>query len=630
MEAELLRFTTAGSVDDGKSTLIGRLLLDSGAILEDQMDAMERASRLRGDAYLDLALLTDGLKAEREQGITIDVAYRYFQTPRRKFIIADTPGHIQYTRNMVTGASTADLAVILVDARNGVVNQSRRHGFIASLLGIPHIVVAINKMDLVGYSEERFQAIMKEYEDFAAKLSVPDLSFIPVSALHGDNVVEASASMPWYGGPTLLRHLENVHIGSGRNLVDFRFPVQMALRGHPDFRGYAGKVASGSIMPGEEVMVLPSGKTTRIRDISPDCGRPAAAGDSVILRLEDELDVSRGDLIVRLRNVPRISDRLDCVLCWMDETPLHPGREYIIQHMTRTVRARVSLVQYRIDVDTLHREQAATLALNEIGRVTLRAARPLFFDPYALNRATGGFIMIDPATQRTVAAGMIRQAVADDGGGRELRSRNASRDISNESSLVSKEERAKRNGHRAAVLWFTGLSGSGKSTIARMLERRLFDLGLRTFALDGDDLRQGLSGDLGFSGADRRENLRRAAEVASLAFEQGAIVLCSFISPFAADRDFARSLVPEGSFLEIYMACDVETCRKRDAKGLYARAARGEIPEFTGLSSPYEIPPNPEILADTRDGPPEAIVESIMTRVLSRYVPGQSPVDKDE
>ncbi|MEJ5200317.1 MAG: sulfate adenylyltransferase subunit CysN, partial [Anaerolineae bacterium] len=498
MAGDLLRFTTAGSVDDGKSTLIGRLLLDCKAILEDQMAAIERASRNRGDPYLDLALLTDGLRAEREQGITIDVAYRYFATPRRKFIIADTPGHIQYTRNMVTGASTADLAVILIDARNGVVTQSKRHGFIASLLGIPHILVAVNKMDLVDYRQEVFEAIAAEYRAFASKLSVPDLTFIPISALRGDNVVESSPHMPWYDGPTLLHYLEHVHVGTGRNLVDFRFPVQMAIRSHPDFRGYAGQIASGTIMPGEEVIVLPSGQTSRVREIVVYGGTlaEAAAGDSVILRLADELDVSRGDMIVRRHNLPLVTDRLECTLCWMSEEPLRLGAPYIVQHTTRQVRGQITTLNYRIDVDTLHREPAATLQLNEIGRVTLETAQPLCCDPYAINRATGGFILIDPYTNNTVAAGMIRRA-AQNGVVALQPPRPHSSDVAWEEATISRAAREARNGHAAAVLWFTGLSGSGKSTIARLLERRLFTLGVQTFRLDGDNVRHGLNGDLG-------------------------------------------------------------------------------------------------------------------------------------
>jgi len=630
MSGDLLRFTTAGSVDDGKSTLIGRLLLDCRAILEDQMAAVEAASRGRGDPYLDLALFTDGLRAEREQGITIDVAYRYFATPRRKFIIADTPGHIQYTRNMVTGASTADLAVILIDAMRGVLTQSKRHGFIASLLGIPHIVVAINKMDLVGYREEVFAALAAEYRAFASKLAIPDLTFIPLSALRGDNVVAKSQHTPWYDGPTLLHHLEHVHVGAGRNLVDFRFPVQLAVRGHPDFRGYAGQVASGTITPGEEILALPSGQTSRVSEIIAPAGpaAEAAAGDSVILRLADELDISRGDMIVRRHNVPQMADRLECTLCWLSETPLNRQADYIVQHTTRQTRGRIASLNYRIDVDTLHREPAETLRLNEIGRATLATGGPLAFDPYALNRATGGFILIDPISHATVAAGMIRRAgtvanfseklatVAADAEAVALQPpRPHSRNVSWEGAAITRTARAARNGHAAAVLWFTGLSGSGKSTIARLLEQRLFALGVQTFRLDGDNVRHGLNGDLGFSAADRQENIRRVAEVAKLAFEHGAIVLCSFISPFRRDRAFARSLIPAGCFFEIYVRCDAATCAARDPKGLYARAQRGEIPEFTGVSAPYEAPDAAEIVLDSETQPAEALVAELLAKL---------------
>ena len=599
---DLLRFTTAGSVDDGKSTLIGRLLYDSKAIFEDQMEAVERASRNRGDAYVDLALLTDGLRAEREQGITIDVAYRYFATPKRKFIIADTPGHIQYTRNMVTGASTAELAIILIDARKGVVTQSKRHGFIASLLEIPHILVAVNKMDLVDYDAEVFRRLVADYTEFATKLSVQDLAFIPISALVGDNVVHKSDKMPWYDGPTLMHHLENVNVGGTRNLVDFRFPVQMVVRPHQDFRGFAGQIVSGTITPGEEVVVLPSGRTGRVRGIHfLDQELPeAAAGDSVMLTLEDEIDISRGDMIVRKHNLPQVSSQLECTLCWLNEEPMNPQTQYILQHTSHQVRALIAELNYRIDVDTLHRESVHTLGLNEIGRVKITTTQPLYFDPYKLNRATGSFILIDPYTNVTVGAGMIRRpARALDEVIDVQPERRKSSNVVWEGTEITREMREQRNGHRAAVLWFTGLSGSGKSTVARQLEKRLYAQGCRTTYLDGDNVRHGLNGDLGFSAADRKENIRRVAEVAKLGYDHGNLVLCTFISPFAADREFARSLLPEGRFIEVYVKCDLEVAKRRDPKGLYARALAGQIPEFTGVSSPYEEPASPEILVET-------------------------------
>ena len=623
---DLLRFTTAGSVDDGKSTLIGRLLLDSKAILEDTLAAMERASKQRGDPYLDLALLTDGLRAEREQGITIDVAYRYFSTPRRKFIIADTPGHVQYTRNMVTGASTAELAIILIDARKGVLTQSKRHGFLASLLQIPHILVAVNKMDLVDFSENTFQAIVEDYRGFASKLAVQDIAFIPISALLGDNVVNRSDNMPWYDGPSLLHHLEHVNIGAGRNLVDFRFPVQMALRPHQDFRGFAGQIASGSIAPGEEIVVLPSGKTSRIRKISTYGGElaEASAGDSVVIVLEDELDVSRGDMLVRRHNLPQVANRFECILCWMNDEPLNPEGTYLVQHTTRQVRAQISELNYRIDVDTLHREPAQTLQLNEIGRVQLTTSQPLFFDPYQINRATGGFILIDPYTYNTVAAGMIRRQAQelDEIAPREP-ARPKSDNVVWESTAIMRGAREERNGHRAATLWFTGLSGSGKTTVARLLERQLFALGVQTFYLDGDNVRHGLNGDLGFSAADRQENIRRVAEVARLAFDHGAIVICTFISPFERDRQFARSLLPEGRFIEVYTKCDLELCKRRDPKGLYAKALRGEIQEFTGISSPYEEPAAAELVIETDLVSAEDAVERILVELAARDIIGR-------
>ena len=633
--SDLLRFTTAGSVDDGKSTLIGRLLLDTQNIHQDQLEAVARASRERGEPYMDLALFTDGLKAEREQRITIDVAHRYFATPRRKFIIADTPGHIQYTRNMVTGASTAELAIILIDAQRGVLTQSKRHGFIASLLRIPHMVVAVNKMDLVGYRGEVYDAIVAEYNAFAAKLSVPDLTYIPVSALQGDNVVHGSAHMPWYEGPSLLYHLEHVSGGSTRNLVDFRFPVQMALRPDPSFRGYMGQVASGTIQPGDEVLVLPSGQKSRVRSLVTFEGelQEAAAGDAVTLTLEDELDVSRGDMIVRLRNVPQVATTLDCTLCWLDETPLDPHGDYLLQHTTRQVRARVEELTYRIDVDTLHREPAHTLALNEIGRARLAVTQPIFFDAYQANRGTGSFILIDLYTNNTVAAGMIRgpaaepltraaDAVAADASAAAVAAHTEQRPRSSnvvwEHTHIGRAQREARQGHKAAVLWFTGISGAGKSTLAQDLERRLFALGCQVIYLDGDNVRHGLNGDLGFAAEDRKENIRRVAEVAKLTFENGLLTLCAFISPYAAERQFARSLLPPGRFVEIYVKCDIEEAQRRDPKGLYARAQRGEIRGFTGVDEPYETPRHPELIVDTVKNSPEENVDEIVAYLKAK------------
>ncbi len=618
---DLLRFSTAGSVDDGKSTLIGRLLYDTKSIFEDQLEAVERASRNRGDAYVDLALVTDGLRAEREQGITIDVAYRYFATPKRKFIIADTPGHIQYTRNMITGSSNAELSIVLIDARKGVLTQSKRHGFLASLLQIPHILVAVNKMDLVDYDESVFKKIVAEYSDFATKLSVADITFIPISALKGDNVVHKSDKMPWYEGPTLLHHLENVKVGVSRNLIDFRFPVQSVSRPHQDFRGFAGQVSSGSIAPGEEIVVLPSGKKSKVRSIvtfGSDLDE-AFAGDSVVLTLNDEIDISRGNMIVRVNNLPTIANQLECTICWMHETPLNLNNSYILQHTTNRVRAYISELNYRIDVDTLHREQASTLQLNEIGRVRMTTTQPLFFDPYALNRSTGSFILIDPITNNTVAAGMIRRRARDldevvAPAQEEHRQRSAN--VTWDGSQVKLPQREQLNGHKAAVLWFTGLSGSGKSTIARTLERRLYERGCRTFYLDGDNLRHGLNGDLGFSDADRKENIRRVGEVAKLGYDHGNLTLCSFISPFRSDRDFARALLPAGRFLEVFVKCDLDVLKRRDPKGLYAKALAGEIKEFTGISSPYEEPNHPELVVESDVQSVDEIVEKLIELLM--------------
>ncbi len=624
---ELLRFTTAGSVDDGKSTLIGRLLYDSKSIFEDQMDAVREASRQRGDEEVDLALLTDGLRAEREQKITIDVAYRYFATPKRKFIIADTPGHIQYTRNMVTGASTAELAIILIDARKGVLTQSKRHTFLATLLRIPHIVVAVNKMDLIDYDQATYEQIIRDFNAFAQQLNVQDVTYIPVSALRGDNVVDKSENTPWYDGTTLLHHLENVNVGASLNRTDFRYPVQYVIRPNQDFRGYAGQVVSGRIARGDEVTVFPSGLSSKVKEIVTMKGglETAVVNDSIVLTLEDEIDISRGDMIVRTRNLPQKSNRLDAILCWMDNEPMRAGGSYLVQHTTRLVNGYIAELNYKIDVDTMHREEADGLKLNEIGRVQLTTTEPLYYDRYNSNRATGSFILIDTATNRTVAAGMIRgksrnvndlqidevaQAVE----------RPKSSNVVWEQEGITLEDRERLNGHKAAVLWFTGLSGSGKSTIAKKLEQRLFADGISTTFLDGDNLRHGLNGDLDFSSADRQENIRRASEVAKLSYAHGNLTLACFISPFAADRQFARGLVENGRFLEIYVKCDLSVVKRRDTKGLYAKALSGEIKNFTGISSPYEEPTHAELIVETDIQSVDSIVDQIMVELKERGI----------
>ncbi len=614
---DLLRIATAGSVDDGKSTLIGRLLYDTKSIFEDQMEQIEGASRRLGEEGVNLALLTDGLRAEREQKITIDVAYRYFATPRRKFILADTPGHVQYTRNMVTGASTADVAIVLVDARKGVLTQSRRHSFIASLLGIPHMVVAVNKMDLVDWSEDVFRAIVADYTAFAAKLTVGDITFVPMSALEGDNVVTASTRMPWYQGGPLLHLLESITPGRRRNTIDFRFPVQYVVRPNQQFRGYAGTVASGSVKVGDEVLSLPSGVGSRVKSIETFDGTrdEAQAGDAVVLTLETEIDVSRGDMLVRRKNVPTVTDRFDAYLCWMNEEAMQVGRSYALLHTSREVQAFVERLEYRVDIETLHREPADGLGLNEIGRVELITAKPLCFDSYRVNSATGSFVLIDPATNVTVGAGMIRGETnpleKDD---KPKRSPN----VTWEGWNIPRAEREQRQGHEAAVIWLTGLSGTGKSTIAREVERRLFAAGYRTMLLDGDQLRHGLNGDLGFSPADRAENVRRAGEVAKLFFEAGHVVLCSFVSPFRRDREAVKARFPEGRFHEVHVTAPLETLRARDTKGLYSREAKQGDVGLTGVAAPYEEPAGAALRLDTSVVSVEEAVRVVMGLVPER------------
>jgi bifunctional enzyme CysN/CysC len=596
----LLRIATAGSVDDGKSTLIGRLLYDSKAIFEDQLTAVEATSRSRGQDVPDLALLTDGLRAEREQGITIDVAYRYFATPRRKFIIADTPGHIQYTRNMVTGASTADVALILIDARNGVLEQSRRHAFLATLLGIPHLIVCINKMDLVDYSQERFDEIRTEFTRFAMRLKVADLTFIPVSALSGDNVVQRSHAMPWYEGTSLLHHLEELHIASDRNLIDVRFPVQYVIRPHQsshaglhDFRGYAGTVAGGVIRRSDEVTVLPSGFTTSVSKVWAPGGREldeAFAGQAVTIELADDIDIARGDLICRPHNRPHVGQDLDAMVCWLTgETTLTPGGRYTIQHTTRSTRAVVRELDYRLDVNTLHRDEDATeLSLNEIGRVQLRTQQPLLFDAYRRSRDTGSFILIDEATNNTVAAGMITGPTQQES------------HVVWHSGSVQRAERATQG----MTVWLTGLSGSGKSTVAAELERRLVASGRPAYLLDGDNLRHGLNSNLGFSADDRAENVRRTGEVAKLLADAGIVAIVSLVSPYAADRALVRAAHAESSlpFVEVFVDTPLSVCEARDPKGMYAKARAGEIKHFTGIDDPYEAPESPHLRLRPEDG----------------------------
>ena len=632
--AAMLRLVITGSVDDGKSTLIGRLLYDSKQILTDQLEALRTASERRnGERGLDLSLLTDGLRAEREQGITIDVAYRYFQTPHRKFIIADTPGHESYTRNMVTGASTADLAVILIDARKGVVEQTRRHAFIASLLGIRHLVVCVNKMDLVGYAQGRFEQVEQEFREFCARLEATDVTFVPTSAVHGENIVERSQHMPWYEGSALLYHLEHVHISSDRNLIDCRFPVQWVIRpgpgagrsssGDPDYRGYAGQIAAGVFRSGDPVVVLPGGEKTRIAAVDTPDGSvgEACAPMSVTIRLEGDLDVSRGDMICRPHNRPTIDRHIEAIVCWMAEEPIAAGGVYAIKHTTRSARAIVEEVRYRIDVNTLHRDADATrLGLNDIGRVRLRTTVPIIFDEYRRNRTTGSLILIDEATNGTVGAGMIIEAHIE-------QSDPHSADVTWDRSRLARRARWALCGQRGATVWLTGLPASGKSTIAAALEERIAREGYRAYRLDGDNLRYGLNSDLGFDPGDRAENIRRVAHVASLFADSGTIAIVSVISPYAVDRRLARSIHERGEleFLEVFVNTPLAECERRDPKGLYARARVGKITGFTGVDAPYEPPREAEVELRPLERPLEELVEELVAALRAREVLGERP-----
>ncbi len=605
---------TAGSVGDGKSTLIGRLLHDAGVIYEDHLQALRKKAGREGDP-LDFSLLTDGLKAEREQGITIDVAYRYFETSKRRFIVADTPGHEQYTRNMATGASTADLAIILVDARLGVLTQSKRHGFIASLLGVPRAVLAVNKMDLVGYNQEVFEKIRGEYATFAQRLGFAELRCIPVSAVHGDNVVTAGTRMPWFEGPALLPYLEEVYIASDANLVDFRFPIQRVVRPDGTFRGYSGTVASGVARPGEEVVALPSGQRTHIERIVTFTGDLpyCHATQSVTLTLADEVDAGRGDMLAHPRNVPRAVRSVEAMVVWMGNEPLAPGRTYIVKHTSRSVKASCATIAYRVDPNTLRQGHADELRLNDIGRVAFTMFNPLFVDEYRQNRTTGSFIVIDPASNETVGAGMIiarraahvRAGVAP-----------ASKDIAREVGHVTWQQREALLGQSPLTVWFTGLSGSGKSTLAKAIERRLVELGRPCFVLDGDNLRHGLNRDLDFSPEDRTENIRRAAEVARLMNDAGLIVISAFISPYRQDREDARGIVGAERFIEVHLSTDLATCEQRDPKGLYRKARSGALAQFTGISAPYERPQSADVSLDTAAVSIEAAVETLVERIM--------------
>lgn len=619
--AELLRIATAGSVDDGKSTLIGRLLYESKGIYEDQLASVTKDSkRLKRDT-IDLSFVTDGLKAEREQGITIDVAYRFFQTPKRNFIIADTPGHEQYTRNMACGASTADLAIILVDARKGILTQSKRHMVIASLLGVQNIVIAVNKMDLMDYSEKVFRDIIDQFKNFIDKINVSHIEYIPLSALKGDNVVEKSANMPWYIGMPLLSYLENVYITGSRNLVDLRFPVQYVLRPDMNFRGYSGQIASGVMRKGDELLVLPSNRTSRIRSIVTYDGdlEYAFAPQSVTVTLEDEIDITRGDMLVRPGNIPKVQKELDAILVWMDQKSLETNKVYLVKHTSNLLKATVSKVNYRIDPNTLSREYVSDLKLNDIGRVTISLFKAIFCDEYTRNRKTGSFILIDPDTYATAAAGMviergrIKTASRLQGAG-SVKSKN----IVKQDSLVTQDDRASLLKQRPVTLWLTGLSGSGKSTIAFGLEKKLIEAGHICYVLDADNIRHGLNRDLGFSPDERSENIRRIAEVANLLNEAGIIVLASFISPYRADRLQAKEIIGKDRFLEIFVDTPIEICEKRDVKGLYKKARSGLIPEFTGINAPYESPDHPDIHIKTDKCDQSEAVDTLYSYLVNK------------
>ncbi|MCP3445729.1 sulfate adenylyltransferase subunit CysN [Bradyrhizobium sp. CCGUVB14] len=600
-----LRFITCGSVDDGKSTLIGRLLHDSKLIFEDQLAALARDSAKHGTTGddIDFALLVDGLEAERQQGITIDVAYRFFTTQRRSFMVADTPGHEQYTRNMATGASTAQLAIILIDARKGVLVQTRRHSFICSLLGIKHVVVAVNKIDLVDYKKDVFDRIAGDYVAFAAGLGFSSIVSVPMSARYGDNVIERSGNTEWYHGPCLLDHLEDIDVASETTGLPFRFPVQWVNRPNLDFRGFTGTVASGSISPGDEIVVSASGHASRIKEIMTYDGElsKAEAGDAVTITLEDEIDIVRGGVLAKPTERPEVADQFAAHLIWMDQDPLVPARNYVVRIGTQTITSTsITAIKYRIDVNTREHLAATTLGLNEIAFCNFATALPVAFDPYEANRRTGAFIVIDRYTNRTVGAGMIAFPL-----------RRAS-NIAWQPLSIGKAERSALKNQKPRIIWFTGLSGAGKSTIANILDQKLFATGNHTMLLDGDNLRHGLNRDLGFTEADRVENIRRVGEVAKLMVDSGLIVICSFISPYKAERDMVRGLVAEGDFIEVFVNTPIEECMRRDPKGLYSKAREGKIKNFTGIDAPYEAPERPEIRLETVGHRPDELADQIV------------------
>ncbi len=601
----MLRFITCGSVDDGKSTLIGRLLYDSKMIFEDQLAALEADSKKVGTQgqNIDFALLVDGLAAEREQGITIDVAYRFFATEKRKFIVADTPGHEQYTRNMVTGASTADLAVILIDARQGVLTQTRRHSYLAHLVGIRHIVLAVNKMDLVGYAQSTFDEIVADYTRFAASIGIDKFTAIPISGLVGDNITKISSSTPWYQGQSLLEHLESIELAVTRDQdKPFRMAVQWVNRPNLDFRGFSGQIAAGVVKPGDKVRVVPSGKTSAIERIVTMNGdlTEAVAGQSVTLTLTDEIDCSRGNVLAAADHPPEVADQFEATIVWMDDEPLLPGRSYWMKIATQTVSAHVQSPKYQVNINNMEHLAAKTLELNSIGVVEIATDKPIVFEPYSVNHEMGGFILIDKITNATIAAGMLHFSLR------------RSKNIHWQPVDIDRDAHSRLKNQKPFLLWFTGLSGSGKSTIANEVEKRLHIMNRHTFLLDGDNVRHGLNRDLGFTDADRVENIRRIGEVAKLMTDAGLIVLTAFISPFRAERQMVRSMLPEGEFVEVFVDTPLKVAEERDVKGLYKKARAGELKNFTGIDSPYEEPANAEIRVNTTEMSPKEAAQHIV------------------
>jgi len=605
----MLRFITCGSVDDGKSTLIGRLLYDSKMIFEDQLDALHSDSKKVGTQgqEIDFALLVDGLAAEREQGITIDVAYRFFNTEKRKFIVADCPGHEQYTRNMVTGASTADLAVILIDARKGVLVQTRRHSYLCHLIGIRNLVLAVNKMDLIDYDQAQYDAIVADYAEFAKSIGIEGFTAMPISGFKGDNITTRSENTPWYQGPTLVDHLESVEVNSARDAGKaFRMPVQWVNRPNLDFRGFSGLIATGAVKPGDEVRVLPSGKTSKVTRIVTMDGDldEAVAGQSVTVCFADEIDCSRGNVIAVADNPPEVADQFEATLVWLNDEALHVGRSYWLKLGAQTVSATVQQPKYAVNVNTMEHTAVKTLDLNAIGVAELATDKPVVFEPYAENRTLGGFILIDKITNATVAAGMLNFSLR------------RAQNVHWQALDISREAHASLKNQKPAVLWFTGLSGSGKSTIANLVEKKLHRMNRHTFLLDGDNVRHGLNKDLGFTEADRIENIRRVGEVAKLMTDAGLIVITAFISPFRAEREMVRSLIADGEFLEVFIDTPLSVAEERDVKGLYKKAREGQLKNFTGIDSPYEAPVNPEIRVDTTSMTPEAAATLIVDKLL--------------